>query len=500
MFLDAIKFDRMKKCNFELLLKIFLAVFAISWFHFLKNGVVAMDDIDFINYFNDPNIRFVDKTFLNVVANRFRPVFNIVQYIVYFFCENNYQLWFYFNVSVNIVISIVFFNIIKKITKSLFITFIVSVVYLTSRCSYYNITQMNGILEALCILLVLFVLNNVINYWRSRKAEFPLALIIGYLLVVFTHERYIIIVGFLILFFFLCDFISLLQKISFSLICALIPFLNIFVKKCVLKIPFLVGTGSTTELGFHVKSFIGHCIYSTMNVVGINIGPRYLNGLYFDAIPAQMKIVSLSVAFISLAIIVFYIYCFIIVNSERNSRIIEFKKTFLALSAIGLLIISFSVTRRVELRWIYMPFIIYLVCVAYCSGLIKEKCFKENFVLKRIMFFVLFIFMILSIGIDWQYRKHVDSIFFMEHQMRVSNILKQTSAHYGSSLKNYDIYVIDPSPCVDWLTALNSILKANSNISDLKVITILSKNEIPRNHDKILVFDSVDNFKQILLK
>ena len=159
--------------------------------------------------------------------------------------------------------------------------------------------------------------------------------------------------------------------------------LNIILKVLVFKIPFFVGTGSAWELGFNFNTAVIHYFLSILNIVGINIGPGYLYGLTFNSpeMAVQYKIVSLSVTVIPLLILGIFIFTHIIFNEDQNSKTDEIKKMFLAVFLVCLMILSFSVTIRVEQRWIYAPFIVYITYIGYCASKIitpNSVMVKEN--------------------------------------------------------------------------------------------------------------------------
>ena len=482
-----------------------------------------MDDVGVIAYYSNNTIYFFQKVFSPFIANRFRPVFSIIQYFEYELFGKNYQLWFHFNVLFNILIVISLYNLVLKITKNRGIPFAICLIYITSRFSYYNITQLNGILEAACLLILILIINYSIDFWKKKSVKYLIFTVLLYSLLIFTHERYVVLIGFLVAIIFLSDFIPLKQKILYSGISASPLLLNIILKVLVFKIPFFVGTGSAWELGFNFNTAVIHYFLSILNIVGINIGPGYLYGLTFNSpeMAVQYKIVSLSVTVIPLLILGIFIFTHIIFNKDQNSKIDEIKKLFLAVFLVCLIILSFSVTIRVEQRWIYAPFIVYITYIGYCafkiitpnSLMVKEnddkcqvsnsldsKCRSTNKVKKIIVLISIVLLVCSSITMDLEYRKNINSIFFMGGLQGAKTILDATYGQYGKSLEDYEVYVIDANAGADWAPGLNALISANSDLKNIRVKTVSDILKVPTNQNKILVYNTTGQFSEVFLK
>lgn len=501
-------------------LKSILCIFSVIWFLPFRNGVITMDDVGVIFYYSNNTIDFFQKIFLNIGANRYRPIFYVFQYFEYELFGKNYQLWFYFNVLVNILIVIALYNLVLKITKNRWIPFAICLIYITSRFSYYNITQFNGILEATCLLILILIIYYSIDFWQKKSIKYLVFTVLLYSLLIFTHERYVVLIGFLIALIFLSDFITLKQKIFYSGLSAIPLLLNIILKVAVFKIPFFVGAGSASEISFNFNTAVTHYFLSVLNVIGINIGPGYLYGLTFVSpeMALQYKIVSLSVTVIPLLILCIFIFYYIILNKDKNSKTDEIKKLFLAVFLVCLIILSFSVTIRVEQRWIYAPFIVYITYIGYCackiitpnSGMIKEnddkcqisnhsgsKCRSTDKVKKIIVLISIFLLVCSSITMDLKYRENINSIFFMGGMQGAKTILDATYGQYGKSLESYEVYVIDPNAGADWSTSLNGLITANSDLKNIRVKTVSDILKVPIDQNKILIYNAIGQFSEV---
>jgi hypothetical protein len=503
--------------------KVILCTFSVIWFMPFREGIISMDDMSVIAYYSNDTIDFFQKVFLNIGANRYRPVFYFFQYLEYDLFGKIYQLWFYFNILVNILIIIALYNLILKITKSRWIPSAICLIYITCRFSYYNIVQLNGILEAICLLLLILIINYSIDFWQKKSLKYLIYVILLYSLIIFTHERYVVLIGFLVAIIFLSDFITFKQKIIYSVLSSSPLLLNIILKLFIFKIPFLVGTGSSTELGFNFNTAVTQYIMSVVNVIGINIGPGYLYGLTFDSpgMTLQYKIVSLIVTVIPLLIITAFVYLHIICNKNSISKTDEIKKLFLTILLIGLIILSFSVTIRVEQRWIYAPFIVYITYIGYCACKMispnpatlnkgENKCqISNNSDLKSnsfdtvktiIVFITIGLLVCSSITMDLEYKQNINGIFFMGAMQGAKPILDATYGQYGTSLENYEVYVIDPNPGADWSTSLNALISANSDLKNIRVNTVSDILKVPTNQSSILVYTTIGQFSEVSLK
>ncbi len=508
------------KISFQSVLKIILCIFSVIWFAPLRNGAIAADDIGVVAYYSNNTIDFFQKVFLNIGANRYRPIFYALQYFEYELFGKIYQLWFYFNVLVNILIVIALYNLLLKITKNRWMPFAFCLIYITSRFSYYNITQLNGILESACLLILILITNYCIDFWEKKYIKYLVFAILLYALIIFTHERYFVLIGFLVATIFLSDFITLKQKILYSALSTAPLLLNIILKAVVFKIPFFIGTGSAWELGFNFNTAVTHYYLSVLNIIGINIGPVYLYGLTFldPGMAVQYKIASLIVTVIPLIIISIFIFTHIIFNKDKNSKRDEIIRLFLAVLLVCLIILSFSVTIRVEQRWIYAPFIVYITCIGYCackiiapnSVMIKKNDDKFHIshysgskrhstdTVKKIIVLVSIVLLVCSsIKMDLEYKKYINSIFFMGGIQGTKTILDATYVKYGKSLENYEVYVIDANTGADWSPGLNAVLSANSYLGNIRVKTVSDILKVPTNKNNILIYNTIGQFSEI---
>jgi hypothetical protein len=170
----------------------------IVWFSSLGNYHVLWGD-NFVSWYDINNINSFFDLFFKSFDQRYRPVTMLGNYILNIFFYNNFQLYFFFNIFFNFIIIYYLFNLFCKITKNKIISFLLSLVFITSRFSYFYILQIHGILESFNILLLIIITCYFFKFLKTFKIKNVYIMIFFSSIMCFVHERYIII-NFLIIF------------------------------------------------------------------------------------------------------------------------------------------------------------------------------------------------------------------------------------------------------------------------------------------------------------
>lgn len=444
------------------------------WFKDFSKLVFSMDDPWVIDSFSDTTKSFFEQTFLNTGANRFRPIFSFFQYIELELFGKSYSNIVFFNIFFNGLIIITLYSIILNVTKSKFLPFLVTLLYLTSRFSYYNITEFNGILESLSIFFLLMMIIFSIKFWMYRNKSYYYAVLLFYFCIIFTHERYIVLAGFIIFMLFMVNFLSIKQKIIYSFFPIIILIFNITIKKFVLALPFLVGTGSSHEMGFQFKQSLIHYFQSLFNILGYSNGPLYLNGYTIEVMTKSEQICTGIILLLTVIIFLRFLYTNIICKKEN--RINEIKIFLLFLSAILLIILSFSLTIRVEQRWLYAPYVLYII---YFTYIVNKQ--KSKYILGLFLGFIA-----LNIYMNNIYKKYTNNIFFIGAKIESKIILDLTVGKYGKLLEEKEIFVVDSNS--SFTNSLKQLILSNSEIKSLNISTVSSPYMIKDIKSNTLIF------------
>jgi hypothetical protein len=407
------------------------ALFIINLFWFYKLGFRTLmgDDLVGWNYYSSvPS--FIKATLLNFESNKYRPIFAIASYITFKLFKYDYGLFFYFNILFNFAIICVLYTLILKINKNNhFMAFALSIAYITSRFAYYNILQVTGLIEALSLFLLLLTLHFAVDFYKTHDVSKLLFGILMYCLLIYTHERYIVIGAFL----FLLIIFKRPRFLTLWLgLVAFVPTLNMFLKKFVFNIRALEGTGGVA-LAFNPVTFFKFLIAGFLNMFGINVGPEYLNGIAYRQVNS---LTDWCIGLIILMIIALWGLSFVSTDkTEKKKRLtshLQIQALFLVLF-FSLLAVS-SITIRQELRWLYAPFVVFLLFVSYLLAKIRVSTFVK---------YILVVLLIsLFVRNDVYYKQYVGNIYFSYCQKIADSMYDQSIGKYGRSITDYKVYIV----------------------------------------------------------
>ena len=457
------------------LVTIFTATCLILTFlyHSFKTGLYVVDDPSLINIFTDKNTSLLEKIFAPI-ANRWRPFTNFAYWILVYVIKSSYAYWlaasFLIFASVTTYMSYKFL----KINHSFYVSTIIMLLLVTSRFNQGILLNATFLLETIA---AVFLLQIVIvfrkNWGNSSFAQF-IPTIGLYSLLIITHERYVGLNLFFVVYFLLQNYFTTENRIRYLLGFTLPTLILFAIKSFILEIPIFVGTGSATEVGFKVSTAVYFLYMLITGLLGINIGFQYLQGYIFEGQEIFHKSVSLSIAIISI---------FLLVSRMRNTRDKmsglkrQIAKKFTVLISlfisIALPVIS---TIRLEPRWyfpIYILFLFYLLSNDVVSIQPKQKNsrkFSSN---------LLIVFVILNIFMNYQYSQKMNDLYFVQSQA----ILKSQISSIEESLpktKNIDrnVYILDPENSIN-LKSLQLAITVNTPENRVKLIQISELNQIP---------------------
>jgi hypothetical protein len=212
--------------------------------------------------------------------------------------------------------------------------------------------------------------------------------------------------------------------------------LNLYLKIFILKIRAFDGTGGVPiQQSFNFKQFFEFILSSWVYIFGINAGPTYLNGISSKNVPLYIDIL------IALAILCLLILSGVFVSSiyrdDRKNRPIRWKNIILFFSFIFSAILAASVTFRLEMRWLYAPFIGLLFLFAYISGVILS-C--KTFI--KFCYILVFLWVSITIPVEIFYRKHYKNIYYWGDQSFGNSIYAATVGKYGVGFWDRKVYII----------------------------------------------------------
>ena len=187
------KFDLEEK--YHMLIDLFVSSLLLIY-SFIVNAEIRISGL----YMDDLYMwsTYGEDSFINYVfpfkSTRFRPVYWFTAWLELGIIRNNITWIVVFNIIFAAALAIFIYIYAKKLSGSRIVAILLAVVFLSSRFSYYNISQLLGFMEALCLAFLLGILYLLHTYISKEGMENNLYIaVILYLLISFTHERYMVL-------------------------------------------------------------------------------------------------------------------------------------------------------------------------------------------------------------------------------------------------------------------------------------------------------------------
>ena len=380
---------------------------------------------------------------------KFRPVYWAVTWIYQGIIKNNLEFIVPINILIGAGIAIVIYFFVKRLASSKITAFLLASMFLVSRFSYYDIGQYLGLMEAMAIIFAFALCICLYIYINGQTNRYFYYACIFYFLDCFTHERFVVLFPMLL-------FAIIVKKgnriINAVIATAIFIFTN-YIRFVALNSFIPEGTGnSKVSETFKLSRFFASIKTEILYLLGINTGPTHLNGIDFRNIHIAVKILII----IGIAAFIIFI-CKSVYSIFMKSQRIEFdwiKNILLFLGFIIGSVVSSAVTIRVEMRWLYAPFLFLLLLVAYIYGVDKKitiRKFKNKKIgtsLSRIFHVSLasatlvIIWVFCMIAGDIYYRSYYDKIYLFEGQNRANSLADETYYKYDEDLSNKRIYII----------------------------------------------------------
>lgn len=358
----------------DLLLCAAIPVTIYLYFLYFKTTTIYGDDIYlYMKQMATPTIK--DAMNLDVGFQKLRPFHGLAANILYHLFDKNTTLYYLFNIFIQTVNTFLFALILNLFLKSPKLSLLVSIVTGLSRFTLFNINQLfnGGALEGLAMSFTLaslfFIFRALVanNQANSKKQKDLLLSILFANLTIYTHERYVVILVFImatIMLFPTLKTVNVKRRIGLSSIALLSIILNVVLKKYVYHIPFFVGTGGT-NISLSFSSVWSFFIDGVRAILQVNPGPEYLTGIKFG----QLSLFNKLMVLLSLATLSFIAVSYILkIRKEHTAKNVLHNTHFtllLFLAALfALLLAPAVVTIRLEQRWLQASLDIFVLMVA----------------------------------------------------------------------------------------------------------------------------------------
>lgn len=423
--------------------EIIAALLLIGFAFFINRGIeikgLYMDDLYLWSCYGEQS--FVQFVF-PIGSTRFRFVYYLAAWMEMMIFGRHISLFVPFNILLNSCIAFTVYRFGRRLSKRWLVGLTGGILYLLSRMSYYQISQVYGLMESLALwaaLLILYCLYRYLTDETQRKRYIPAAILL-YFSICFIHERYMVLLP-----LFYAAFLFKKDRRWNPWVLVTGAFL------AVLGIRFLTigslspaGTGGTTvEDTFHVLGAVRFALSQILYLFGINAGPDHLNGLSWFNSPAWVQVfVGIADVLLVIMIVIFLITLI----KERNQLKKRLPVIGLFLLFIALCIGSSSVTIRVETRWIYVSMTAAWLFACYMCGIVVPKKEGQVNLTKPLLYCGLFLlYGMFQLPVESFYRGKYENLYYWSSQLRYNSLAEETYGTYGSDIFGKRIYIMGDS-------------------------------------------------------
>lgn len=412
-----------------LLLAFVVAVPIIVFLYFLKWKTYVIYGDDLHSYINHERFNTLwQKLNMPVFYSKYRPVHGLVSHTLIEIFHKHTGGYFLFNISIQTLNAFLFAMLVNLFLKSPFLSLLLGLLIGLSRFAFFNVTQLlnGGALEGLAMtffLLMLFFVTRVLlqqDRTASQKQRDMIWVLVFANLGLYTHERYIMLIPFVLLLILLhpgMRFFSVKQKAVFSLIGIASVFLNVAIKKYVFSLSFMSGTGGRPiDLSF--SSMFGFLTEGVLSIFQVNYGPEYLIGIKFTALPVFDKILVFLLLASFITILFKYLKKVYKAFLLKQKEEIAFFTIFLSLGVLFFLFLAPAIiTIRLEQRWLQASFSIFILMIGLAISRIpfKKIAFK---------YWALLLFVLVFLKVDYSYLKNGYRNIYLTGASDIANTFK----------------------------------------------------------------------------
>lgn len=424
---------RMKKGEWEssceiMIIFILCLVFAFIWYYPFRNGILAGDDwgIPYIFGTSKNNLYLIFR-----LDEKYRPIANIGWLILYRLCGTNYQGYLILALILHSLSATSIFYGVKKNAQNSLYAICATIIFECSFLAFYNNIQAIGLLENMCIFFLIWIVYSTVELYNTQKKRYIIYDVILLGLIVFTHERYLVLAPIVLMAFWYAYKGDKKQKIRYGILILMPDFVNVLFKTLVVRSQVLVGTGGN-NISFNFGQIFSYILESIEILFGINNGPQYLNGYSFVQSSKTNKSICVLIAGILLILIISYV-----INNIKKKNYHELLKLGIAVLLVGALMASYCVTIRVEMRWVYAPYIIFMAYIIYILYMLEWSKYIKNT--------MLILLTVLILVTNYNCRQYSSEIFFVKSMKNAQQVYDLTVKEYGESITEYPIYLLEDS-------------------------------------------------------
>ena len=285
---------------------------------------------------------------------------------------------------------------------------------LFSRFAGFFVLQAFGMMESVALLWLLVTLVVTLIAWERRSSAILATSSIPFALSAFAHERYVVLVGFVLTVALLAPWtMSRRRRAILAGLPLLVVLLDYAVKQWFVSVSFLQGGGggNSTNLADSLAFFVGGAI----NTLGFNAGDPIWAG--------HNSLHDLGPALVVMALFALPVIVLAVRTVVERGTIPDFpRKVVIAASLYGPLLVSASIQSRQEWRWLVGPFVVVLLGVAWSAKWLPKR---------SAVALVPIVALLGSLAVDAYYRPGQEDNYYHVAQRTADNIYDTVVADHA---------------------------------------------------------------------
>lgn len=413
-----------------------VALLNLVWFSSLPGGTLMGDDLDLLlqsrtsgGYASSFWVSLTETS-----ADKFRPVVTVVLYALTQVFDASFHSYRYVALILQILNVGLVGLLAWRLSKRSWVISVTAMVLVTvSRFNVYFVLQVFGVMEGLAVSFLLGMLLAVHRCYETGRRRPLLAASFLYLLVVFTHERFIVLGPFLLLANLLAPvtFRSWKERLAWASLPVAVASFNIVVKSIILGIDFFTGPGGQ-DVSLGQGQVMVHLRRAALNVIGFNTGPDYLSGRNMHALGVVG--IGLGMAFAAVVAVVGVWSLARLRRRLAKGELVALRPYGLGLACLLPLLLSASITFRQEYRWLFSPYVVLILALSWALG--GEAGRRHTRVLATIAVLAT------GLAVDGYYRRHVDNTYFFAGLRTADSIRREVIDQHRAELGTSTIFIV----------------------------------------------------------
>ncbi len=455
----------MRFCRVSLAILIFAALLAVSWVWFApwRPSVFYGDDLsNLLAFYRGEFASSWHQAFTSVYSDKFRPVFAAAMHVLFSSFGPRLEGYMAANMLVHALSgTLIFFSAAHLSARNWAIAVGLSLAFVLSRLSIYQVTQVTGLVEGLGNFFFLCMLLNLIRASAQASWRWSLFAFLFAVAASFTHERYIIVLPWLMAAFMLLPGMASFSgrhKLRFAALCVSAVAVNVLYKLLFGSGHFFVGTGGV-NMDFAQSRTIDNLMQALLSIFGFNHGPDYLVGAEWSVLPYRSGWIlasAMSLAFVALIGMALW--------PGHKKRFAGPPLSggawggLLVLLAI-LMLVPPALTIRMEPRWELQPFILLLLMLAWAYGRVCERWgqWGRNTAISAVA-----VFSLASAGVDVQLSHYFDRIYLFSSERVAALVKRDVVANKPDAVPEHVIFILSKDHC-NWTLINGNFFRVYAN-------------------------------------